>query len=320
MFKLSQVQTEQFIDIKPEFDVQAAVTYNTKSQSYFSKHDKDIKRILNTSDGWNSPEFAKSVYEWQKKNGFSGKWLDGKLGPATLTKMATNDSILKDNYDVYEPARNKHMGEKISSSVLSLKDNVERVRQEMGATDIPLGMLLGWISVESAGKLNDVSHGAGREAGLFQISEAEAMAIGADQNKIMKDQDYAIKTGIELARHHEQNLAPTIMQLFPKSSDMYWRLVFMGFVNGDGAVKALIGKLKASGQPINNWNDVMKWAQYNAPYIAGHSTAKWLPHIERAFNLAAQIDGPKTATSFNVSLRIKKARRNARMLILGIIK
>jgi hypothetical protein len=182
-----------------------------------------------------------------------------------------------------------------------------------------MSMLLGWIQVESGGRINEISHGAGKESGLFQISEGEAKAIGVDQYKVMTDQNYAIKTGIELVRHHEQNLAPTITQLFQKDSDMYWRLVFMGFVNGEGAVKALVEKLKASGQQINNWADVMKWAQYNAPYIAGHSTAKWLPHIERAFNLGAQADN-KMAVSFNVSMRIKSAKRKARAMVMGAYK
>jgi hypothetical protein len=324
MFKLSQrTEIPPLPDVlptsnntAPQFNIDAAVAYNTKSEQYFKKYEADIKRILNTSAEWNSPEFAKATYDWQQKNGFSGKWVDGKLGPHTVGKMAENDPALKNSYDAYAVERNKHMGEKLSNNVLSLKDDVERIRNEMGANDIPISMLMGWIQVESGGRLNEVAHGAGKETGLFQISEGEAKSIGADQDKMMTDRDYAIKTGIELARYHEQNLAPIITQMFPKDSDMYWRLVFMGFVNGEGAVRSLVEKLKASGQTINNWDDVMKWAQYNSPYIAGHSTAKWLPHVDRAFNLGAQVEN-KPVMAFNVNMRIKNAKRKARALIMA---
>ncbi len=313
MIKLSQDRASKPIKQAPQFDLQSAITYNSKSQQYFKKYESDIKRILNVSVDWNTPEFAQSVYDWQQKNGFDGKWVDGKLGPHTIAKMASTDGALKDSYDSYAMVRDRHRDEKVNPMVLSLKDDVDRIRKEMNATDIPLGFLLGWIQVESGGRLNDISHGAGREAGLFQVSEGEAKAIGADQDRIMQDRDYAIKTGIDLVRHHEKQLAPTITQLFAQGSDLYWRLVFMGFVNGDAAVKELVRKLQASGQQINNWDDIMTWAQYNSPYIAGHSSAKWLPHIERSFNLAKQIDKPVSAS---IKLRIKKAKRSARIIIL----
>lgn len=309
--------------VKPAFDVQAAMAYNTKSEQYFKPYADSIKKVIGSSAAWSSDQFAKDVYSWQTKNGFSGNWLDGKFGPATMGKVVKSDPQLAKTYDAYAPWKGQHINEKPYGRVANLKGEVDRIRKEMGATDIPLNMLMGWIQVESGGKMNNLTTSAGfREAGLFQISEDEAKAIGADQDKIMKDQDYAIRTGIQLARHHadrlDQTLAknPSMQQYFPKGSDMYWRLGMMGFSAGDGTVSKLVTNMANSGEAFKSWDDVMKFVSFN-PSGYKHSPIKWTYHINRAFNLGNQMTGQQPAVaSVKIEMRIKEARRKARKLIL----
>ena len=325
-FKLSQVKPPQPKPVsQPAFNVQAAVAYNTKSEQYFKNYASDVKRVLGTSADWKSEEFATAVHDWQQKNGFSGNWVDGKFGPATMSKLSKLDSALAKNYDAYAPWKTKHMNEKPYGRVASLASEVDRVRKQMGATDIPLNMLMGWIQVESGGKLNNLTTSAGfREAGLFQISEDEAKAIGADQDKIMQDQDYAISTGIQLARHHadraDQVLQkyPNMQQVFPKGSDMYWRLAMLGFSAGDGTVSKLVANMANSGEVFKSWDDVMAYAASN-PSGYKHSPIKWTYHINRAFNLGNQMTGGQERVA-RLNARIKNAKIMARKLILDGLK
>ena len=81
-----------------QLDLQNAIAYNTKSEETFKRHEDDIKRILNTTADWKSPEFAQAVYDWQQKNGLTGKWIDGKYGPVTMAAVANKDPALKQQY------------------------------------------------------------------------------------------------------------------------------------------------------------------------------------------------------------------------------
>ncbi len=308
---------------QPMFDTNAAMAYNIKSKEYFKTTEADIKRILGTSADWTSKEFAEAVYDWQKNNGFAGKWVDGKFGPATMGKMTKVDSTLAKNYDAYAPWKLKHTNEKPYKQVASLTSEVDRLRKEMGATDIPLSMLMGWMQVESGGKLSSRGLESLDERGLFQISRDEAKAIGADHDKIANDQEYSIRSGIMLAQHHAQGVDrilskyPSMASAFSKGSDMYWRLVFFTFSAGGGTTEALVARMAQSGETFSTWDDVMKFAAAN-PSGFKHSPIKWSYHVNRAFNLGNQMAGtPQAAVaSAKVLQRIKNAKWAARKLIL----
>lgn len=309
-------------DNAPAFNETAAIAYNTKSQSYFKNYADDIKRVLGTSADWTSKEFAQAVYEWQKNNGLTGKWIDGKFGPVTMGKMVKVDSTLAKKYDVYSPLKEKHMNERPYKKVVSLISDVNRIRNEMGATNIPLNMLMGWIQVESGGRLHNLTTSAGiREAGLFQISDAEAKAIGADQDRIMQDKEYAIRTGIQLAQHHAENLDrmlskyPNVSRSFSKGSDLYWRMVMMCFSAGTGTVNQFLANMEANGEQPNSWDDVMRFAATH-PGGYRHSPIKWSYHINRAFSLGNQMVSHGAIANVKVLKRIKEARRAARKLVL----
>lgn len=302
-----------------QFNINDAMIYNSKLEQAFKNYSDDVKRLLGTSANWSSPEFAKATYNWQKNNGFSGNLIDGKLGPATIGKMAKLDPELGKKYDAYAGLKSKYINEKPHQKVINLTAEVDRIRKEMNA-DIPLNLLMGWIQVESGGKLNDLTTSAGiREAGLFQISDEEAKAIGADQDKVLEDQDYAIKTGIQLAQHHadkvDQVLSqyPIMKQTFPKGSDMYWRLAMFGFSAGDGTMIKFVHNMANSNEEFNSWDDVMKFAASN-PSNYKHSPTKWLAHIDKAFNIGNQITGQQQKMANKIFLRIKKTRKLARQL------
>lgn len=306
---------------KPDFDVNSAVLYNSKLKQMFAQNEAIIKKNLNTTYNWESPEFAEAVYKWQKDNGITGKLVDGKFGPITMAAMSKIDPTLINNTDT-KTVKTKS-NDKPYPRVIGLLDKVKAARQRLGATDIPLNLLMGWIQVESGGRLNDITNvkgGPGKEMGLFQISESEANAIGADHDKLTSDVEYSIEQGIKLARYHESNLAATITKYYPKGSDMYWRMILQGFIAGDGFVKQLLNKLSASGFMPPSWEGILQFAQ-KVPYIAGHSTVKWTNHLDKAFDMGDKIVQKINVATFNSNQRIKDAVKQARILaMLGLIE
>lgn len=312
--------TEQ--QAKPAFDVQGAITYNTKSEQYFKKYEPDIKRVLGTSADWKSEDFAKAVFDWQQKNGFTGHWVDGKFGPATMGKVSQIDPTLSKAYDAYAPWKDQHTNEKPYKRVQNLTADVDRIRREMGATDIPLNMLMGWIQVESGGNINSRGLASLDERGLFQVSRDEANAIGANHDEIGSNQDASIRAGINLARYHANNVDkmltkyPRMASIFGKGTELYWHLVLFSFSAGAGTAEALIARMEQSGAQISSWDDVMKFAAAN-PHGFKHSPIKWSYHVNRAFNIGDQIAGKPAVANIRTELRVKLAAIQARKLILG---
>ena len=71
--------------------IQDAVAYNNKyAQSVgWAPYRAEIRKFCGMLTGWFDVDllFAYSVADWQAKNGFAGKNVDGKLGPSTWAKL-----------------------------------------------------------------------------------------------------------------------------------------------------------------------------------------------------------------------------------------
>lgn len=337
-FKLSQFQLPSEYDDdsasvvstseNEKFNMPSAIAYNIKSEPYFKNYTSDIQRVIGTTGEWNSPEFAEAVYNWQNGHGFSGKYVDGKLGHETMNRIAQTDMTLTKKYDPYASFKAKYGDDKPHQRVINLYSEVERIRNLMNATNIPINMLMGWIQVESGGKIDDditAPGGPGREAGLFQISEEEAKQLGIDQDRLLVDKDYAITKGITDALWHARSIDqllskyPNMQKVFQKDSDMYWRLAFFRFSAGPGTTEKLINHMENSRAQISDWNDVMKFAASNSAGYK-HSPIKWAYHTYRAFNLGNRIvSAAKPVLPPNVAkinTRIKNAKIKARQLIM----
>ncbi len=86
------------------------------------------------------------------------------------------------------------------------------------AGEIPLYFLLGWIQVESAGRLEETT--SLNELGYFQVHPDESRMLNLDHPRLGTDSEYSVFGGIRLVRY---NAAQAQSRGFPAETELLWR-------------------------------------------------------------------------------------------------
>jgi hypothetical protein len=152
---------------------------------------------------------------------------------------------------------------------------------------VPCGVAIGWIQVESSGRLAETTNLD--ERGYFQLLPEESRDLGLDHQRLSTDSDYSLQSGfmlIEYYRHAHRRMcdANNITCVLPMT-EYYWRMIKFAHSMGQGSVGAFLRDAAAVGA-ANDWPSLCAYLTANdARYLhqLKHSPVKWIGLINRMF-------------------------------------
>jgi hypothetical protein len=153
---------------------------------------------------------------------------------------------------------------------------LDKLASAASSTGIPLGLMVGWIGKESAGRLADKT--SLDERGYFQLMPAESKTIGVDHERLSTDSDYSIDAGVKLIRRY-QSLVDKL-GVAPAGSVYYWKLVKLAHSMGSGQTPKIVNLAKAAGQ-AGSWERLTTFALDLK--INGPQPKKWFPFIDKIY-------------------------------------
>jgi hypothetical protein len=129
--------------------------------------------------------------------------------------------------------------------------------------DIPLPFLLGWIAVESDGRIDVIT--SLDERGFFQIHPDESKDRHFDHQRLSTDPDYSVEAGIANVRYYA-NLARRRFPAIPAGSELFWRVVKLQHALGSPLTKRLLDGMRAEGIPFS-WDAIKRAEVGNGPRL-----------------------------------------------------
>jgi hypothetical protein len=123
--------------------------------------------------------------------------------------------------------------------------------------DIPVEYLLGWITVESGGKLGDLTKIC--ERGYFQVHPEESQDLKLDHDRLSTDAAYSVEGGIKLVRLYAAGVKKLAGQLgLSQTGDLFWGLVKLRHWIPSAPVRILT-QMRRDGAAVADWNSVRQY-------------------------------------------------------------
>ncbi len=151
---------------------------------------------------------------------------------------------------------------------------------------VPYGVALGWIQVESGGRLGETT--SLDERGYFQLLPDESTEIGVDHQRLSIDSDYSLEAGFKLINYYAKVVrfrARVCNVSLAEGSEFFWRLVKLGHSMGGGSLSVML-RDAAAANAASSWDSFSAFLRaHDADYLhrLKHSPVKWLSLIDRMF-------------------------------------
>lgn len=162
----------------------------------------------------------------------------------------------------------------------------ERLETACTTNGVPLGVAVGWIQVESGGRVGEMTSLG--ERGLFQLIPDEIEDLGLDAAKLSTDVDYSILGGMNLIKRCQKYLRSYAVNV-DLGGELYWRLVKFVHSIGPGAARTII-RDASKASVLTTWDAFEAYCtQHDADYLSRlrHSPVKWCGLVDRVFLIGA---------------------------------
>jgi hypothetical protein len=131
--------------------------------------------------------------------------------------------------------------------------------------DIPLEFLLGWIAVESDGRIDVVTRLG--ERGYFQIHPEESRDRQFEHHRLSTDPEYSVWAGIENVRYYAGLARRRFPSILP-GSELFWRVVKLQHALGSPLTRRLLDDMRADGIPVT-WDAIKRFEVSHGPRLHG---------------------------------------------------
>ena len=130
--------------------------------------------------------------------------------------------------------------------------------------EIPLDFLLGWVAVESAGRI-DVVTARLDERGFFQIMPSESAMMKFDHARLTTDPEYSVWAGVQLVCFYANHVR-TRYPWFAPGTELFWRVVKLQHAMGVGTAAALLTSMRRNNLPMT-WEAIKRYEVTDGPRL-----------------------------------------------------
>lgn len=162
------------------------------------------------------------------------------------------------------------------------------LKKASDSSGIPLGVLVGWVAMESGGKLAAYPQdGPGDtsldERGYFQLLPDESKDLGVDHKRLSIDSNYSINAGLALIGRKMG--AAERLGVAPKGSTYFWKLTKLNHSLGSKATQKVVEAARDAGQ-AGSWEALEKFSLDNEQKLlheTKHSPKKWFLFVDDVY-------------------------------------
>ncbi len=126
---------------------------------------------------------------------------------------------------------------------------------------IPPHYLLAWITVESGGKLGDLTKLC--ERGYFQVHPEESQDLKLDHDRMSTDPAYSVEGGIKLVNYYASGVDKLAKAYgFPRAGDVFWGLVKLRHWIPSASARIIL-RMRKDNIPIATWDGIRQYVAAN---------------------------------------------------------